>query len=36
MTGFGADTIDLRIVNTTGAGNEWGDVYFNYDIIKTE
>ncbi len=36
MIGFGADTIDLKIVNTTGQGNEWGDIYFYYDIIKIE
>lgn len=36
MTGFGSDTIDVRIVNTTGQGNEWGNVYFNYSIIKIE
>ena len=37
MVGFGSDTIDLKIANTTGQGNEWGgDVYFYYDIIKIE
>jgi len=36
VTGFGSDTIDLKIVNTTGQGSEWGDVYFYYDIIKIE
>lgn len=36
MTGFGTNTINLRIMNTTNQGNEWGDVYFYYDILKLE